>query len=151
MIPYVNHEACVSSQHCVCALLAFVSPPATSKSCVVRNLAPEATLKLRLRLELRIHITHVNIMEPISFYYNKLDCIFWLYSLGYNKDLFFNILLISLVVFIDVDYVDLNAKLQKFDSAKMLYQNVAQLLFASDELHIDSIIFCGLPMVPRSK
>jgi hypothetical protein len=83
MIPYVNHEACVSSQHCVCALLAFVSPPATSKSCVVRNLAPEATLTLRLRLELRIHITHVNIMEPILFWYNKLDCIFWLYSFVY--------------------------------------------------------------------
>jgi hypothetical protein len=65
-------------------------------------------------------------------------------KLRHNKDLFSNILLLSIVVSIDVDYADLNAKLQKFDSAKRLCQNVAQLLFAPDELHLDSIIFYGL-------
>jgi hypothetical protein len=44
--------------------------------------------------------------------------------LGHNKDLFPNILLLSIVVFIDIDYTDLSAKLQKFNSAKRLCQNV---------------------------
>jgi hypothetical protein len=66
-------------------------------------------------------------------------------KLRHNKDLFPNILLLSIVVSVDVDYADLNAKLKKFDSAKRLCQNVAQLLFALDELHLDLTIFCELP------
>lgn len=62
----------------------------------------------------------------------------------HNKDLFPNILLLSLIVSVDVDYADLSVKLQKFHSDKRFCQNVAQLLVAPDELHLDSTIFYGL-------
>jgi hypothetical protein len=29
------------------------------------------------------HITHVNTIESILFWYNKFDCVFWLYSSFY--------------------------------------------------------------------
>jgi hypothetical protein len=38
---------------------------------------PQVVGKIRVE---KVHITHANIIEPISFWCSKLGCIFWLYS-----------------------------------------------------------------------
>jgi len=44
-----------------------------------------------------------------------------------------------------IDKTNLGAKLLKFDSAKRLCQNITELFFTPDEIHIDQTIVCGLP------
>jgi hypothetical protein len=48
----------------------------------VRTLPENPQVVGEIRAE-NIHTTHKNTIKPISFWYSKLDCIFWLYSSVY--------------------------------------------------------------------